>query len=99
MDKVNALFSKYLEKYPLHRFEIIIDKMLDDGVITFEDAKNLREGKSVFSVSNNYFTNVSNDMTMSEIMGGHFSTKSSPKTNFNKKPRIYRGFFIIFCFC
>lgn len=85
MDKVNALFSKYLEKYPLHRFEIIIDKMLDDGVITFEDAKNLREGKSVFSVGNNYFTNVSNDMTMSEIMGGHFSTKSSPKTNFNKK--------------
>lgn len=85
MDKLQILFSKYQEKYPLYRTEVIIDKMLDDGVITFEDAKNLREGKSIFSLNNNYFSNFDDNTTMTEIMGGHFTTKLASKTNFNKK--------------
>ena len=85
MDKLQILFSKYQEKYPLHRTEVIIDKMLDDGVITFEDAKNLREGKSIFSLNNNYFSNFDDNTTTTEIMGGYFTTKSVPETNFNKK--------------
>ena len=85
MDKVNALFNKYLEKYPLHRTEVIIDKMLDDGVITFEDAKKLREGKSIFSIGNFFSIGVNNDLTMTQIMGGHFTIKSTPETNFNRK--------------
>lgn len=85
MDKLQILFSRYQEKYPLHRTEVIIDKMLDDGVITFEDAKNLREGKSIFNLNNNYFSNFDDNTTMTEIMGGHFTTKLASKTNFNKK--------------
>ncbi len=85
MDKLQILFSKYQKKYPLAHTEVIIDKMLDDCVITFEDAKNLREGKSIFSLNNNYFYNFDDNTTMTEIMGGHFTTKSAPETNFNKK--------------
>ena len=50
--------------------EVIIDKMLNDGVITNEDVKSLRNGKSIFSFSNNfYFDNFNDNVTVTEIMG------------------------------
>ena len=88
MDKLQILFSIYLEKYPLHRTEIIIDKMLDDGVITFEDTKNLREGKSIFSLNNNYFSNFDDNTTTTEIMGGYFTNTSTKNTTSKDIPQF-----------
>ena len=88
MDKLQILFSIYLEKYPLHRTEVIINKMLDDGVITFEDAKNLREGKSIFSLNNNYFSNFDDNTTTTEIMGGYFTNTSTKNTTSKDIPQF-----------
>ena len=77
MDKLQILFSRYQEKYPLHRTEVIIDKMLDDGVIKFEDAKNLREGKSIFSLNNNYFSNFDSSSS-TEHVNLHFGKPLQP---------------------
>lgn len=79
------LFNKYMEKYPLHRTEVIINQMLDDGVITFKDAKELREGKSIFTPEN-YFTGDNNtDIDMTKLMGGSFRNNDTSKTNFNRE--------------
>lgn len=89
MDKLQILFSRYQEKYPLHRIEVIIDKMLNDGVITFDDAKSLREGKSIFSFSNNsYFYNFNDNMTVTEIMGGNFTNTSTKNTTSKDIPQF-----------
>ena len=37
--EIQALYSKYQQKYPLYNKEKIVDIMLNDGVITFDVAK------------------------------------------------------------
>ena len=89
VDKLQILFNKYQEKYPLHRTEVIIDKMLNDGVITSKEAKSLREGKSIFSFSNNsYFSDFNDNVTVTEIMGGNFTNTSTKNTTSKDIPQF-----------
>ena len=78
---INQLFNKYCQQYPLYKRETIVDLMLNDGVISNDIAKQLKNGKSCF-----YFTS-ENELAKSnttEIFGGFFS-KKTPVTNYNKK--------------
>ena len=85
--KIQALFNQYQQKYPLYTREAIAELMLDDGVITYDVAKKIKSGVSLFLLDNDSFkTAKNNDFSMTEIMGGNFSkTKTKPKSNFNRK--------------
>lgn len=83
--EIQALYSKYQQKYPLYNKEKIVDIMLDDGVITFDVAKQIKSGKSLFLIDNEFKALSKNDLSMTELMGGCFSTAKKPITNFNKK--------------
>lgn len=83
---VQALYTKYQQKYPLYNKEKIVDIMLDDGVITFEMANKIKSGASLF-LMDNQFNKVgtrNNNFNITEIFGGDFSTTpKQSKTNFN----------------
>lgn len=83
--EIQALYSKYQQKYPLYNKEKIVDIMLNDGVITFDVAKKIKSGKSLFLIDNEFKASSQNDLSMTELMGGCFSTAKKPITNFNKK--------------
>lgn len=83
--KIQALYSKYQQKYPLYNKEKIVDIMLNDGVITFDVAKKIKSGKSLFLIDNEFKASSQKDLSMTELMGGCFSTTKKPITNFNKK--------------
>lgn len=61
--------------------------MLDDGVITFEIAKKIKSGTSIFLLDNpfNLNLNSSQDINPSEIWGIDFSKTNIAKTKFNRK--------------
>ena len=85
MNKIQILFDKYTEKYRLYDADLIIDKMLDDKVISFKEAKLLREGKSIFNFSHNYLNSFEDNTNITNIMGGYFSAKTIHNTNFNRE--------------
>ena len=47
-DGINALYWQYQQKHMLYSKDAIIDLMLDDGVINFEQADKLKKGVSIF---------------------------------------------------
>ncbi len=87
-NNIENLFTQYQQQYPLYRKEAIVDIMLDDGVITFDVAKKIMSGESIFLIDNSFTSNFENtgDINMTEIMGGSFHTQAAtPKTNFNRE--------------
>lgn len=85
---VQTLYTKYQQKYPLYNKEKIVDMMLDDGVITFEDANKIKSCASLFLIDNKFDNKNSsnNNFNITEIWGGNFSTsKKQSKTDFNSK--------------
>ncbi len=85
--EIQTLFSKYQRKYPLYRMEAIVDIMLDDGVITFDTAKKIKSGVSLFLIDNTLNqSKTDSDIKMTKIFGGDFiKTKTSSKTKFNRR--------------
>lgn len=85
--EIQALFNKYQQKYPLYTREAIVDIMLDDGVITFDIAKKIKSGVSLFLIDNSLNKQIiGNGINMTEIFGGNFSkTKTPLKTKFNRR--------------
>lgn len=71
----------------MHNRDAIVDMMLTDGIITYDVAKKIRSGVSLFLIDN-VFTKteiLNNDLNMTEILGGSFATyNSQPKTNINR---------------
>lgn len=85
--EIQALFNKYQQKYPLYTKDAIVDLMVNDGVITFEVAKKIKSGVSLFLLDKDSFKLAkNNDFSMTEIMGGSFkTTKQKTKTHFNRQ--------------
>lgn len=84
-DKIQALFHKYQQEYPLYTRDAIIDVMLDDGVITYDIAQKVKSGVSLFLLDNKLAqSNADNDVNMTKIMGGNFTKNKTPKTYFNR---------------
>ena len=85
--EISKIFTQYQQKYPMYRTDAIVDMMLDDGVITFDIAKELKSGKSLFLIDREFNLN-NNPEDYTEILGGYF-TRTQPKekaeTNFNRK--------------
>ena len=84
--EIQALFNQYQQKYPLYTRDAIVDLMVDDGVITFEVAKKIKSGVSLFLLDKDSFKLAkNNDFSMTEIMGGSFkTTKQKTKTHFQE---------------
>ncbi len=85
---IETLFTQYRQKYPMYTKEAIVDIMLDDGVITFNVAKKIMSGESLFLIDNNFASKFesSGDIDMTAIMGGSFHLHdNAPKTNFNRE--------------
>lgn len=87
-NKILDLFATYQQNYLLYNREAIVDKMLDDGVINFEDAEKILSGESLFSIDNNSLGEFKfgDNISVTEIWGGNFN-KTQPKieTHFNRK--------------
>jgi hypothetical protein len=84
---IEALYNKYQQKYPYYNKDGIIEKMLNDGVITFEIAEKIKSGVSLFLLDNEFLNNKSKEVDITKIMGGNFGlTKDNlnDKTSFNR---------------
>lgn len=86
-NNIQTLFSQYKKRYPLCTKEKIVDLMLDDGVITFETAKNIKSGTSLFLLDNsfNMNSNFSSDASILDLYGINLSKNNITKTKFNRK--------------
>ena len=85
--KIEALFHQYQRSNPLYRTEVIVDMMLDDGVIDFDTAKKILSGESLFLIDCE-IAQSKPDASYTEIFGGYFKKTESnevPQTDFNRR--------------
>lgn len=87
---IQTKFNEYQKKYPLYNKETILDKMIEDGAIDAEIARDIKSGTSLFLIDNRCTTTGQFESAgLTEIMGGHFKgeEKEVPqsKPNFNRK--------------
>lgn len=85
-DGIQSLYNKYQQKYPLYSRDAIVEEMLNDGAITFEVAKKIKSGVSLFLIDNEQLFKPAktNDIDITEILGGNF-TRTQPETRFNRR--------------
>ena len=81
MPGIETLYDKYQQRYPYYTREKIVDIMLDEGVINFEEADRLKKGVSIFYEQfARYVENKQQGIDATSIMGGVFN-----KSNFNRE--------------
>ena len=80
-NNIQAKFKAYAQKYPVYDRNTLVDMMVKDGVITADVAKQIKSGKSLFLIDNSFAQQTqTSDFSMTNIMGGSFSTQSAKTT-------------------
>lgn len=80
-NNIQAKFKAYAQKYPVYDRNTLVDMMVKDGVITADVAKQIKSGKSLFLIDNSFAQQTQpSDFSMTNIMGGSFSTQSAKTT-------------------
>ena len=84
-NEIQTKFNEYQRKYPLYNRDAIVDLMVEDGEISPDVAKRIKSNESLFLIDNNFLKNKSNnDFSITEALGGNFSTQKTPKKEYPK---------------